>query len=171
MEVFIVWLIVWAIVGVGLYIAVSLASNTLFDTPIELLPWRVLAVSPFLAVAMVRWPLVFPDMFYNLVPLLGHLLLWTLAFVLAFRFPLGYGIGVAALSLLLLGPIASYTVASIQPEAAVESPAAPEGTGGGSAAPADAARTVDRGEPTHLLAGPPWHSFSPNRMAEIADLS
>lgn len=115
MGVFLTWLLVWAIVAVGLYLAVSLASSALFDTTIELLPWRVAAVSPFLALAVVRWPLLFPDMFYDLMPLIGHLILWTLAFVLAFRFPLGYGVGVAAITLLLLVPAASYTVASLQP--------------------------------------------------------
>ncbi len=107
------WLIVWAIVAVGLYLAVTVSAGALFDIPVELVPWRVVAVSPFLALAMVRWPLVFPDMFYNLGPLVGHALLWVLTFILAFRFPLGYGVGVALISLLLIGPVASYTVVSL----------------------------------------------------------
>ena len=106
------WLCVWAILAVALYVTVDVAQRYIYEGRVDLLSWRVVAVSPFLAAALVHWPLQFPDMFYT-GQLWLHVALWVTACFLCFRFQPLHALGVGALSVLLIGPIASYVVVTL----------------------------------------------------------
>ncbi len=107
-----IWLLVWAIVAVALFVTVDTAQRYIYEERVDLLAWRVVAISPVLAAALVQWPLAFPDMFYD--PALWlQVGLWIVACLLCFRFQPIHAVGVGTLSLMLFGPLASYLVLTL----------------------------------------------------------
>ncbi len=107
-----IWLLVWAIVGVTLFLTVETAQRYIYEERVDLLAWRVVAISPILAALLVQWPLSFPDMFYS-AALWFHAVIWVTACLLCFRFQPIHAVGVGIIALMLFGPVASYVVVTM----------------------------------------------------------
>jgi hypothetical protein len=106
------WSVAWLAVGLLLYTTAEFAQRYLYEVPIEKLAWRVAAVSPFLAAALVRWPLPFDILFYSVATPI-QISLWFVACWLALRFQWVHSVAVAAGCVLLIGPTASYMFESL----------------------------------------------------------
>ena len=119
-------LVTCVILGVILYVATEVIQKAFYEFVIEKLGWRVMIVTPILATALVKWPLLFDKLLFNLSTLLVHGVLWFIACWLGLRFQWPHALGAGLLAVLLIGPIASSAVDSlIKPGSAAGVPSAP----------------------------------------------
>jgi len=105
------WFITWVILAVVFFVAAESIQRYLYETPVEKLAWRVLAVTPFLAAVLVKWPLPFQNIFFNMTVTAGQSILWFFAFWLALRFQWQHA---AVAALVAIVPIGSVTSSSIE---------------------------------------------------------
>jgi hypothetical protein len=108
------WLIAWVMVATVLYIVVDVGQRYIYEERVELLLWRVLAVSPVLAAALVLYQVPFEDLLYT-AALPSQGVFWFLACWLAFRFQLGHAAGVGFLTAVLVCPLVWSTLYTLRP--------------------------------------------------------
>jgi hypothetical protein len=107
-------LITWVILGVVFFVAGEAIQRYIYETAVDRIAWRVLAVTPILAAVLVTWPLAFQDLFFNLVRTVAQAILWFLACWLALRFQWRHALAAGLLAVVTIAPITSSSVESLK---------------------------------------------------------
>jgi hypothetical protein len=107
------WFVTWVILAVVFFVAADSIQRFLYETVVEKLAWRVLAVTPILAAVLVAWPLPFQEMFFSLSRMLLQVVLWFLACWLGLRFLLPHAVAAGILAVMTIAPVASSSVESL----------------------------------------------------------
>ena len=144
------WFITWVILAVVFYVAADQIQRALYEVPIEKLAWRVMFVTPLLAAALVKWPLPFQNIFFNMFATACQAVLWFLACWLALRFQWQHAAAAGLIAIVTIAPVASSTVDSIKNRWLTGAPAktaTPTPAATGSVAPAPANPTAPAGTP------------------------
>ncbi len=122
-EFLIQWAITWVILAVVFWFAAEWIQRYLYETTVERIGWRVLAVTPILAAVLVKWPLPFQNLFFNLGITLAQAALWFLACWLALRFQWQHAAAAGLIAVVTIAPVASSSVDSLmQKRAAAATP-------------------------------------------------
>jgi hypothetical protein len=120
------WLITWVILAVVFFVAAESIQRYLYETPIEKIGWRVTAVTPWLAAALVGLPLPLDQLFFNFTYTVVHATLWFLACWLALRFQWQHAAAAGLIAVVTIAPVTSSSVESLMQKraAAKEAPKA-----------------------------------------------
>jgi len=116
------WFVTWVILGVVFYFAAEQIQRAIYETAVDRLAWRVLLVTPLLAAVLVKWPLPFQNIFFNMLVTLGHAVLWFLASWLALRFQWQHAAAAGLIAVVTIAPVTSSTVDSIRNRFLKETP-------------------------------------------------
>jgi hypothetical protein len=118
------WSITWVILAVVFFVAAESIQRYLYETPIERIGWRVTAVTPWLAAALVGLPIPFDQLFFNFTYTVVHATLWFLACWLALRFQWQHAAAAGLLAVVTIAPVISSSVESLMAKrAAAATPA------------------------------------------------
>jgi hypothetical protein len=107
------WSITWVILAVVFFVAADSIQRYLYETPIEKIGWRVMAVTPWLAAALVGLPLPFDQLFFNFTYTVVHATLWFLACWLALRFQWQHAAAAGLIAVVTIAPVTSSSVESL----------------------------------------------------------
>ncbi len=107
------WFVTWVILAVVFYGAAESIQRYLYETPVDHLAWRVVAVTPLLAAVLVKWPLPFDALFFNLTITFAQAILWFLACWLALRFQWQHAAAAGLIAVATIAPLASSSVQSL----------------------------------------------------------
>ena len=118
------WLITWVILAVVFFVAAESIQRYLYETPVEKIGWRVTAVTPWLAAALVGLPLPFDQLFFNFTYTILHATLWFLACWLALRFQWQHAAAAGLIAIVTIAPVTSSSVESLMQKRAAAAAAA-----------------------------------------------
>ena len=118
------WALTSVVLAVVLFLIADQAQRYLYETVVDRLPWRVFALTPLLSAALVRWPLPFQDLFFNISSALLQAILLFIACWLGLRFQWPHAAVAGILVVAVIAPVASSSVESLTARWA-EPPAAP----------------------------------------------
>lgn len=140
------WVITWVILAVVFWFAAEWIQRYLYETAVERIGWRVLAVTPVLAAVLVKWPLPFENLFFNLGITLAQAVLWFLACWLALRFQWQHAAAAGLIAVVTIAPVTSSSVDSLMQKRAAAATS-------GQTKPAAAPASGDATNPTGATAG------------------
>jgi hypothetical protein len=116
------WAVTWLILAVVFWFAAEWIQRYLYETSVDRIGWRVLAVTPFLAAALVGLPVPFDKLFFNFSHTVLHACLWFLACWLALRFQWQHAAAAGLIAVVTIAPVTSSSVDSfMQKRAAAKS--------------------------------------------------
>jgi len=115
------WVITWVILAVVFLVAAESIQRYLYESSVERIAWRVLAVTPILAAVLVKWPLPFQNLFFNFGTALPQAILWFLACWLALRFQWQHAAAAGLIAVVTIAPVASSSVESLMQKRAAAS--------------------------------------------------
>lgn len=107
------WLITWVILAVVFFVATEMIQRYLYESSVEKIGWRVMAVTPWLAAALVGLPLPFDQLFFNFTYTVVHATLWFLACWLALRFQWQHAAAAGLIAVVTIAPVTSSSVESL----------------------------------------------------------
>lgn len=152
------WLITWVILAVVFFVAAESIQRYLYETPVEKIGWRVMAVTPWLAAALVGLPLPFDQLFFSFTYTVLHATLWFLACWLALRFQWQHAAAAGLIAVVTIAPVTSSSVESLMQKRAAA------GTPAKTGIQAPAAKTTGANDTT---APPAGSSTSPSGSAPV----
>ena len=109
-EFLIQWLITWVVLAVVFFVAADQIQRYLYETPVDRLAWRVMGLTPLLAAVLVKWPLPYDQMFFNLSNTLVQALLWFLVCWLGLHFQWRHAAAAGLIAVMTIAPVASWSV-------------------------------------------------------------
>src|SRR5262249_39082715 len=107
------WLVTWIMLAVVFFVAADAIQRYLYEAAVEKLGWRVMAVTPILAAVLVKWPLPFESMFFNLSGLILQGILWFVACCVGLRFQWQRAAAAGLIAIATIAPIVSSSVESL----------------------------------------------------------
>jgi hypothetical protein len=106
------WSITWVILAVVFFVAAESIQRYLYESSVEKIGWRVMAVTPWLAAALVGLPLTFDLRYFHFTYWVLHAVLWFLASWLALRFQWQHAAAAGLIAVVTIAPVTSSSVES-----------------------------------------------------------
>jgi hypothetical protein len=147
-EFLIQWSITWVILAVVFYVAAESIQRYLYETPIEKIGWRVVAVTPWLAAALVGLPIPFDQLFFSFTYTVVHATLWFLACWLALRFQWQHAAAAGLIAVVTIAPVTSSSVESLMAKLAARATSAKTPAAAPAANPASSTSTDSLATPS-----------------------